>query len=301
MLEMLLCENAFDSINHGFIHLNLAEKEGDEKDYKQALLSIFQGTELLLKQLLCLKNPILMFDKNSLYDKCVDPLKPKLEELFECKSLEVNKLCSEVKRIYPLEHKSINFKVIEKAARERNKIQHFGIQIQQENIQLLILELYNRVIRPAFIIIGTIIEDNDNSYNDYFNEKLNLIFNFFAIADREEDWLKTQNKNFIRMNCHHCGNFSLFVFYDHQSFPVRHYCSSCNNSMDKIDSDEFLICPECSGLSLIYDESIEAGTCLWYKCANNKDGGILVEMEYCTDCQEYRIEKKCKCNINDDD
>ncbi len=120
MMKFLLYENAFDSISHGFEHLSLAEKSGDKRDYKYALLSVFQGVELLLKQLLCFKNIIYLFDKNSLFDHCVDPLKPTLEELFNCKSLEINKLCNEVKKHYPATFKSSNLKKVAIAAKVRN-------------------------------------------------------------------------------------------------------------------------------------------------------------------------------------
>jgi DNA-directed RNA polymerase subunit RPC12/RpoP len=112
--------------------------------------------------------------------------------------------------------------------------------------------------------------------------------------------MRIKNEDYRRMTCHHCGNFSLFVFYDNLSFPTRYYCSSCNNKKQDINIEEYETCPECGAPSLIYDEDLEAGVCLWYKCPNNKDGGILVEMEFCPVCHEYKIEQHCKCNPNVD-
>lgn len=297
MLEIFLYENAFDSISHGLEHLKLAKKEGNKEDFKHAILAIFQGSELLLKQLLCLINPILMFDKNSLYEKCKDPTKPMLEELFDCKSLEINKLSSEVIKYYPGLNSS-SLKVINKVAKVRNKIQHFGIQIEEKEFIDSILELYHHVITPSFKIIGGVVKDV-RPFNDYFNGELDRIFSFSSIADKEEELIRINNEDYHRTICHHCGNFSLFVFYDDSSFPVRYSCSSCNNQKQDIDMQQYLICPECGAPSLLYDEDLEAGICLWYKCANNRDGGVSVEMEYCPVCCEYKIEQKCKCSTDE--
>jgi HEPN domain-containing protein len=182
---MLLYENAFDSISHGLEHLKLAKEKGNKKDFKHAMLAIFQGSELLLKQLLCLRNPILMFDKNSLYEKCKDPTQPMLEELFDCKSLEINKLSSEVLKHYPGNFNSSSLKIINKVAKVRNKIQHFGIQIEEEEeFTKLILELYYHVISPSFKIIGGI--RNAVRFNDYFNGELEKIFSFFLSLTKKK-------------------------------------------------------------------------------------------------------------------
>ena len=95
MLKLSLGENTKDSINHGLVHLEKAVRDNSISDYKHAILSLFQATELILKELLAIKDIIYVFDKNSLFDKCVNPLEPTLEELYNCKSIEVNKLCKE--------------------------------------------------------------------------------------------------------------------------------------------------------------------------------------------------------------
>jgi len=294
MIKISLYENAFESISHGIEHLYLAVNSGEGKDYKHALLNIFQGTELLLKHLLYLKNPIFAFDKNSLYEKCADLMNPTLSELFECKSLEINKLCSEVKKHY---FDFPTLKIVENAARQRNKIQHFGIQIEANEIKGLILGLYYQVISPALKIIGKSIEDK--KYDDVLYGELNNIFSFFAVADNEQKFITVNGEDFTRTHCHYCGNYSLFIFYDTQSYPTRYYCSSCNNKKDNINIEEFRDCPECGACSIVYDESIDAGICLWYKCANNKDGGITLDMEYCNSCNDYKIEGKCQCKIEE--
>ena len=133
MVEILLYENAYDSIQHGLEHLKLANRKNKHNDYKHALLCMFQGTELLLKQLLCLIDTILIFDKNSLFENCSDYRNPTLDELFNCKSLDINKICREVKKKYPQTFTSLN--IVENVAKERNKIQHFGISFDENNIK----------------------------------------------------------------------------------------------------------------------------------------------------------------------
>ncbi|MHC1745518.1 MAG: hypothetical protein AB9895_00005 [Negativicutes bacterium] len=185
-----------------------------------------------------------------------------------------------------LHGKEINFK-------------HFGIYIAANEIKGLILGLFNQVISPALKIIGKSIEDK--KYDDVLYGELRKIFSFLAVADNEQKFLTVNGDDFTRTYCHYCGNYSLFIFYDNQSYPTRYYCSSCNNKKDGISVEEFRECPECCAWSLIYDENIDAGICLWHKCANNKDGGIVVDMEYCDVCNDYRIEEKCQCNVEDDD
>ncbi|MGL6166995.1 MAG: hypothetical protein ACRC0Y_01765, partial [Fusobacteriaceae bacterium] len=79
MIKFTLYENAIDSLTHGITHLEDASKNDSKTDYKHSILLIFQGTELLLKSLLSQINVIYIFDKNSLYDKCHDPLNPTLD------------------------------------------------------------------------------------------------------------------------------------------------------------------------------------------------------------------------------
>jgi len=63
MIKFSLLENAIDSIEYGLDYFEKAEKEKITKYYKYAILSIFQGTELLLKELISHENIIYIFDK----------------------------------------------------------------------------------------------------------------------------------------------------------------------------------------------------------------------------------------------
>lgn len=299
MIKFSLYENAIDSINHGVEHLKTAVENNSRNDYKQAILSTFQGTEVLLKELLCQINPIYIFDKNSLFDKCKDPLKPSLNEVYNCKSIEINKLCQEIIRFYPKHFNNATLKIVEQMAKERNKIQHFCLEIQSKEVQNLLLKLYNNVLSPALKILSESVL-NDKT-NDQLNEKLKDIFCFVEVSDKEEAFLNLAIKDFTRGSCFACGNYSLFMIYGSHGYPEKTYCTSCDFRLDDIKIDEYRICPECGANSLIYDETLEAGICLWHKCANHSDGGIVIKMEYCNKCHDYKIEGDCACTLCEDE
>jgi HEPN domain-containing protein len=154
MIKYTLLENAIDSIENGIEQLEKAVKTSEKKYYKYSILNLFQGAELLLKEILVQKNRIIIFDKNSLFKKCVDPLNPKIEELYNCKSIDINEICSELKKHYPSKFDNISRKVIENMSRERNKIQHFAIDIDSTTIKTSLIKLYGKVIKPCFEILN---------------------------------------------------------------------------------------------------------------------------------------------------
>lgn len=297
MIKFSLFENAMDSINHGFKHLEYAVENNSRNDYKQAILSMFQATEILLKELLLQINPIYIFDKNSLFEKCKDPMQPTIDEVYNCKSIDVNKLCKEIIRFYPRFFNKNSFKIVDQMANERNKIQHFCLEIESKEVQNLILKLYKKILSPALKILCDKVRNDE--INCQLNEDLNKIFCFFEVADKEENFLKLSDENFTRGSCYDCGNYSLFMFYGDSGYPEKIYCTSCDFKRDNIQLDEYRICPECGGNSLIYDDALEGGICLWHKCANHRDGGVLVEMEYCNECNDYKIEGNCICNSDE--
>lgn len=297
MIKFSLYENAIDSIDHGIEHLKRAVEKDSKRDYKQAILLISHGTEVLLKELLCQINPIYVFDKNSLFDKCNDYMNPKLDELYNCKSIEINKLCSEVLRLYSTQFDKNSIRIFEKLTRERNKLQHFCVEIDKSEIQSLILGLYNMVIKRALSILSSKVIDGQTS--TVVEEKLDDIFCFVKAADQEEAILKLEQKDFTRGSCFNCGNYSLFIFYDNDSYPNKVYCTSCGFNHEDISEEDYRICPECGVNSLVYDHSLQGGICLWYRCANIRDGGILTEMEFCMNCHDFKIEKVCNCNKTD--
>ena len=295
MIKISLYENAFDSILHGLEHLEIAKNKDSKTDYKHALLALFQGVELLLKQLLYLKSHIYVFCKNSLYKKCKDPLNPTLEELFKCKSLEIGELCREVKKYYK-ELRSL--KIVEDLAKERNKIQHFATDFDEKKLVEDIIKLNYKVITPSLRIIGEEVEDLDIK-KDELNMKIKSIFSLWDIADKEEKILNLDSKIFSRGGCPGCGNYSLFIIFKEGSHPTSYYCTSCNHSEEEIDISELHICPECGWPSLMYSEKLGGGICLCDDCSFCKESEV-VDMVYCDICNTYKAEGICECNIDDE-
>lgn len=298
MIKFTLLENAIDSISYGIEQLEKAVSNDDPRGYKYALLFLFQGTELLLKENLVEINPIIIFDKNSLYSNCTDPTKPTIEELYNCKSIDTNGICNEFKKHYPQIYSNSFRNTILSISKERNKIQHFGIETPKAELMVNLIKLYNHVIKPSFGLIGNKI--NSKIFNDFLSESFENIFCFVNNADNEEKMLKISKIDFTRGSCFNCGNYSFFIRYDGESYPNSFYCTSCEYKREDIRIEHFRECPECSANSLVFDEKLGGGTCLWYRCANHRDGGVLIDMEICEGCNDYIIEGKCICNIEDE-
>jgi hypothetical protein len=293
MIKFTLLENAIDSIESGIQYLELAIKTNEKKYFKHSLLNLFQGTELILKEILVQKNPILIFDKNSLYKKCENPQKPKIEELYNCKSIDIIEICYEIKKQYGSHFDNLAIKLIENIARDRNKIQHFAIEISSASIQLDLIQLYGKVIKPSFSILNSFSSKDIN----VLGEKIEELFCLLANADREERVLKISKEDFSRCYCYNCSNYSMFIFFDNQGYPTRFYCTSCPYDNTQINISEFRECPECLTNSLIFDNSLFSGVCLNSKCKNQIDGGMLVSMDICSKCFDYIVEDgKCSCN-----
>jgi len=297
-IKFTLLENAIDSISYGIEQLEQAIIKDNPRGYKYALLYLFQGTELLLKENLVEINPIIIFDKNSLYSNCADPAKPTIEELYNCRSIDTNGICNELKKHYPQLYNNNFRNTISLIARERNKLQHFGIETQKKDLKVNLIKLYNHVIKPSLKLIANKI--NNNTFNDFLSESFENIFCFVNNADNEVKMLNVSNVDFTRGCCFDCGNYSFFIRYDGESYPHSFYCTSCDYKREGIGVEYFRECPECSANSLVFDEQLGGGTCLWHKCANHRDGGVLMDMEICECCNDYRIEGKCLCNTEDE-
>lgn len=294
-----LLENAIDSINHGFDHLKIAIDENDSSDYKQTILLIFQGVELLLKELLFQKNPIYIFDKNVLFEKCSDFNNPALEELYNCKSLDINQISNSIKKLHPDLFDRSAFQIIRDSAKIRNMIQHFAIEIKKEEIIKTIVKLYGKVITPALQHIGK--THIDGCLKNVFESRIDDILHFNKIAEQQAEILKISDFDFEKGNCFACGNYSLFFIYSNgPEFAESFYCTSCGYSKKSLCDLEKFTCPECNAISLIYCEELKDGVCLWYNCGNNKDGGILTPMEWCHKCKNYKIESVCECSSDVD-
>ncbi len=294
MVKFTLIENSLDSIKSGMDYLDYAEEHTSPAYYKRALLSLFQGAELILKEILVQIDPIIIFDKNSLFKNCESPLAPKIEELYECKSIDINGICQELKKYYPEQFKTGNLKVIKDLAKERNKIQHFAFESPPEALKASLIKLYLMVIKPAMILAG------ESAAEKTFVDGINRICFHEHMADVEEAFLNVDLRHgFSKGGCCHCNNYSLFIIYAGESYPYLCYCTSCGFEKSNIDISEFHECPECSANSAIYDEQLGAGMCLWHKCADCMES-VLLEMVPCETCEGYLIEGSCENCIEEE-
>lgn len=109
-----------------------------------------------------------------------------------------------------------------------------------------------------------------------------------AIYDKEK-------RDYTLGICYACGSYALVINYETNGYPNFCECLACNFSQKDILGEEYRECPECSINALVYSENLDGGICLNYRCANNRDGGVLTPMEMCYFCGEYKIEDICNC------
>jgi len=286
VIKFTLIENSLDSIEQGLAFLKKAEAEECMSSYKHALLCLFQGAELVLKEVLVLIDPITIFDKNSLFKHCTSPLSPTMEELYKCKSIDIRGIAQELKKHYSGTFTKSNIKVLEKLAIDRNKVQHFAIEILPKELNEKLLELYLLVIKPAFTIIQSNNYDSDS--NGISDEEITV-----RISKFEEAFLSIKiGEGFYIGMCPKCEELHHFIIYDGESYPTYSYCIACDYELKDLDIHNYEICPECSWPSLVYDKDNQAGVCLYEKCYYGREGGF-VEMKPCNTCIGYEIEGSC--------
>ncbi|WP_436864772.1 hypothetical protein [Bacillus fungorum] len=292
MIRISLWENAYDSIEHGLQHLETAITNDSAYDYKRVVLDFCHAAELLLKEVLFRINPIYAFDKNDLFKKCKDPLHPTIEELYLCRSLEVQPLCAAVEKYVPAlkEQHNANLKVFSEASRLRNKIQHFCYKSTVSEVRGILLRLSYQLLCPVFSYLDTEKKYEPLEKELYEAFSMENVLNYYqTIYDQEK-------RDYSIGCCYACGSYSLIMTYDTKSgYPTSCECLACTFSQKDILLDQYRECPECSAYSLIYSEELDGGICLWYRCANHKDGGVLISMEMCDSCNDYKIEDACMC------
>lgn len=299
-MSITLWENAFDSIEHGLDHLQKAIKTDNGFDYKRTVLDFCHATELLLKEVLYRINPIYVFEEKSLRRNCKDPLNPTLQELYSCKSLDVKGLCAAINTHVPdlTSPKSrLNLGVYsEEASHLRNKIQHFCYNVTNDEVRSILLRLSYQVLCPLFTYL-----DKDKEYEP-LQQRLYEIFAVDEIIDHYKTELQSRGKTDYEIGvCYACGFYGLFIEYDsYGSYPVNCECVACSFKIENISGEDFHECPECSAPSLVYNEELDAGLCLWHRCPNQKDGGVVTSMTWCSKCREYKIEDNCKCTKDED-
>ncbi|MFM5589555.1 hypothetical protein ACET65_21700 [Aeromonas rivipollensis] len=289
LVHFSLLENAMDSIEQGLGDFYLAEKNHNKRDYKHCLLNLFQGAELLLKSILSRIDEKLVFETHSLKKKCIDPANPTRQELYLCSSVKINDLTSLIKKHYPNNFKIEGLSLVTTLGIERNKIQHFAIEIDPRQLARMLRELYFHVFKPAFQLI-VIDEGELRSFDSSLKAK---------IVDFEAQFLDINIEHEYTLSlCPSCESWSHFIIYRGESFPVESYCMCCDFKLSDLESCNHELCPECGAPSVIYIPERQAGACLWHKCYYSKEGGF-VPMEPCQ-CGGYKMEGRCeRCDEED--
>lgn len=142
------------------------------------------------------------------------------------------------------------------------------------------------MLTPAFYYL-----QKDKNFNP-IDRRLREIF---TLDMKVEQYLKTINSEYKMGVCYACGSYSFYIEYNGLPYPQRCFCKSCNYGKYNIQDEIYYECPECNYGSLLFCEELDGGICLNYKCANQKDGGIMTSMEWCNTCYDYKIEEKCNC------
>ncbi|MFA4105752.1 hypothetical protein OQJ40_27100 [Serratia nevei] len=281
-MKFSLLENALDSVETGLDHFYQAVRGNNNRDHKRCLLDLFQGAELLLKATLTRLDDTLIFDPRSIKKVCGDR-RPTEQELYRCLSVNIPELRRLVIEHYPADFNPDGMKLLSTLALERNKIQHFAIEIDPKHLARLLRELYREIYKPAFAILQ--LDDAElTTYDSVIKEQIVAFERQFLDIDVEDEYHLAM--------CPACESWSHFILYRGESFPVETYCTCCDFRLTNLRPENYHLCPDCGAGSVIYLPERQKGACLWYKCAYSSFDGFLA-MAPC-DCGGYRIEDACR-------
>ncbi|WP_413479243.1 hypothetical protein [Serratia proteamaculans] len=285
MVKFSLLENALDSVETGLEHFYKAARENRNRDHKRCLLDLFQGAELLLKATLTRLDDTLIFEQWSIKKVC-GARQPTEQDLYRCKSVAIAGLIELLEKHYPHSFEKNSLSLLNTLALERNKIQHFAIEISPETLAMMLRELYRTVYKPAFAILQS--DDTElTTYDSDIKEKIVKFERQFLDIDVEDEYHLAM--------CPVCESWSHFILYRGESFPVETYCTCCEFRLENLRPEDHHFCPECDWPAVVYVPKHQAGACLAYTCYYSKEGGF-VPMEPC-DCGEYKMEGHCReCN-----
>ncbi|HGM5003691.1 TPA: hypothetical protein ACKPZR_004675 [Serratia marcescens] len=281
-MKFSLLENALDSVETGLDHFYQAVRGNNNRDHKRCLLDLFQGAELLLKATLTRLDDTLIFDPRSIKKVCGDQ-RPTEQELYRCLSVNIAGLRRLVSTHYAAAFSPDGLKVLDTLALERNKIQHFAIEIDPEHLARLLRELYREIYKPAFAILQSDEADLTTHESDLKEQIVQFEQQFLDIDVEDEYHLAM---------CPACESWSHFILYRGESYPVETYCTCCDFRLTNLLPEDHQFCPDCRAASVIYLPERQKGVCLWYKCDYSSYDGFL-EMVPCV-CGEYRIEGECR-------
>lgn len=223
-----LLENGLDSLSEAISYYVRAEEEADDRLYKYSILLMSHSVELILKQ-------ILEDEHYSLIYKDIDTIGKREETVTIYQALQrINTICK-----IKLEEYIINS--IYKLTKERNKIQHYKVDLQMAEVIKLLNESYAVIKYLLHEILGKNIEDYDNiiSTDDIqvLEELDGVLQNLRTLAqniakDKGNNYAKFkyyQDKS-VKIPCPSCGEKYVL-----EGSPGSYKCYICYREFDDID------------------------------------------------------------------
>ncbi|MFA4844488.1 MAG: hypothetical protein WC632_06035 [Candidatus Margulisiibacteriota bacterium] len=219
MLKLNLFENGVDSINHGVKHFA-------ESDYKQAILSVYQGVELLLKESLRRISPELIYtDKKPVHtgSHTVD-YKELLNRLRECDLTDDDKA------------DQLKFLRI-----ERNNIQHYEVHLSKEDAEWILGKALNYICVFSSEKLGVEIEDQVSDAD--WKKIEELVFSYEERDKKAKSRMGDdtpygkEGSSYTELECPYCLNETILVNLDSKVDEAD--CYFCHQKATVLE------CPRC--------------------------------------------------------
>lgn len=207
MLKLDLLENATDSFEEAIEYFFRAKAEGETRHYKFSILLLAHSTELLLKEILRVKgHPLLIYS---------DLDKVNIERLSGAHTVNLE---SSLKRLKLIEVTLTPYveEVIKKTYTLRNKIQHFEVELSEEES--------SKIASEVIIVTKYLIEDILNlQLNDYL-KKEEIIEELGEIQSIHESYITLANDRIREQR---------LTLYKYELFPGKSFKIPCSNCGEK--------------------------------------------------------------------
>ncbi len=262
-VSIALKDNAYDFIEKGLESII----SNNEKEYKFAILHLYSGILVFLKDLLHKEHWALIFQKidEASFDKLISG---------DLKSVNFSTLINRLKNIEIVNLSNNLTKDLEWVRKERNKIEHFHNNINPNEVKSRIASLLNNII-----IFIREHKESDESYsiedsfqhNYEYEELLEMIqdysFKFESFANKRMQIIKEDIQNsFLVIHCPSCNQKTVELNPD-ENLAKCHFClnestlkmfyymnSPVNFDQDTYDEvQNYLHCPECGENNLFED------------------------------------------------
>lgn len=216
-----LKENSFDFIKKGLDEI----LSNDEQDYKYAILHLYSGIILFLKDILYKEHWILIFQNVDHANK---------ERLFDgtIKSVNHDTLINRLKRTEKFILSKRFYKDLDWLRGQRNKIEHLHNELNahevRSRIAILMNELYDIYHEYKIGSNGTILKSGNivEEYNEFFELIKKYSFDFDDFIEERLSKINSDIKKcYMVLVCPKCSQKTLEVLPDEQRC-ICHFCST---------------------------------------------------------------------------